>query len=275
MGGEIIVESELGKGSCFAFQIQVSLVYATPKAESSDFKRALSIAPGQPNYRILVAEDVPANRLLLVKLLSSLGFETREAENGQDAIAIWQQWHPHLIFMDMRMPVMNGYEATRKIKQFYQNNRDFPINFPLTTAPAIIALTASAFSEQRQQTLAAGCDDFVSKPFRREVILETLAKYLGVQYSFEETNNGAGANYQTQERSDRVLDAKDLEIMPLEWIAKLYQAAAEGDDTVSMKLIHQIPSQQSFLIAGLTNLVETYQFEQLMELAKPTLVGNA
>jgi hypothetical protein len=95
MGGEITVKSEFGKGSCFTFQIQAGLAQAEPMAVSFDINSASSLAPGQPNCRILIAEDTPANRLLLVRLLSKLGFEVKEAENGQEAIALWQQWHPH------------------------------------------------------------------------------------------------------------------------------------------------------------------------------------
>lgn len=274
MGGEIIVKSELGKGSCFTFQIQVGLGEAKSQAELSNFQGVLSLVSGQPNYRILVAEDVPVNRMLLVKLLSNLGFEIREAENGQEAIAIWQEWHPHLIFMDMQMPILDGYEATKQIKQFNQKNQQFNSGSHSPDIPVIIALTASAFAEQRLRTLEIGCDDFVSKPFRREEILEVLAKHLGVQYCYEVAKNSASTTYQKEDITNRILDTKALTIMPSEWIAKLYQAAAEGDDVVSLKLIHQIPSQQSFLIEGLTELVESYQFEQLMAIAQPTLVSS-
>jgi signal transduction histidine kinase/CheY-like chemotaxis protein len=282
MGGEITVKSEFGKGSCFTFQIQAGLAQAEPMAVSFDINSASSLAPGQPNYRILIAEDTPANRLLLVKLLSKLGFEVKEAENGQEAIALWQQWHPHLIFMDMQMPLVNGYEATQQIKESKaiwhsnanstaQKNREVsPPHYDFPNVPLIIALTGSAFAEQREQSLAAGCDDFVSKPFRREEILEMLTKYLGVQYCYEAdaiaqagAANASSTN-STQPQPDYTLDAAALSIMPSEWIAQFHNAAAQGNDEVSLKLIHQIPSEQSSLIAGLTQLVETYQFDQLI-----------
>lgn len=282
MGGEITVKSEFGKGSCFTFQIQAGLAQAEPIAVSFDINSASSLAPGQPNYRILIAEDTPANRLLLVRLLSKLGFEVKEAENGQEAIALWQQWHPHLIFMDMQMPLVNGYEATQQIKESKaiwhsnanstaQKNREVsPPYSDFPTLPVIIALTGSAFAEQREQSLAAGCDDFVSKPFRREEILEMLTKYLGVQYCYEAgaiaqagAANASSTN-STQPQPDYTLDSAALSIMPFEWITQFHNAAAQGNDEVSLKLIHQIPSEQSSLIAGLTQLVETYQFDQLM-----------
>ncbi|MEM5838773.1 response regulator, partial [Pediococcus acidilactici] len=128
-----------------------------------------------PVYRILVAEDKPTNRLLLVTLLSSLGFEVREVENGQAAVAMWESWEPHLIWMDMQMPVMNGYEATKHIKASLKGQ-----------ATVIIALTASAFEEQRQAILSVGCDDFMHKPFREENLLAKISEQLGVQFIYEE-----------------------------------------------------------------------------------------
>ena len=268
MGGEITVKSELGKGSCFTFQIQPTLAEATPIAISSDLNRASSLAPGQPNYRILIAEDKPVNRLLLVQLLSVLGFEIKEAANGQEAITLWQQWQPHLIFMDMQMPLVDGYEATQQIKQFQastQKNQNVSSTQPdLPPVPIIIALTASAFTEQRQAILKVGCDDMLSKPFRREEILEILTKHLGVQYGYEASTTDAIAKNLTQLQPDWILDAKALTIMPSEWITQLHNAAAQGNDGASLKLVHQIPSEQSSLIEGLTNLVETYQFDQIM-----------
>ncbi len=287
------VPHEFGKGSCFTFQIQAGLAQAEPMAVSFDINSASSLAPGQPNYRILIAEDTPANRLLLVKLLSKLGFEVKEAENGQEAIALWQQWHPHLIFMDMQMPLVNGYEATQQIKQSKaiwigsanstaQKNREVsPPHYDFPNVPVIIALTGSAFAQQREQSLTAGCDDFVSKPFRREEILEILTKYLGVQYCYEAgaiaqagAANASSTN-STQPQPDYMLDAAALSIMPSEWIAQFHNAAAQGNDEVSLKLIHQIPSEQSSLIAGLTQLVETYQFDQLIAIAQPTTLKTS
>jgi CheY-like chemotaxis protein len=234
--------------------------------KSSPVNNAVSIAPGQTSYRILIAEDNAANRLLLGKILSQLGFEMQEAENGQVAIAICQQWRPHLIFMDMHMPIINGYEAARQIRNWEQTLEDG--EFPTPTK--IIALTASAFTEQRQESLDAGCDDFVSKPFRWQEILETLAKHLGVEYLYAETSGNA-ISPNSEAHKPKVLDAAALTIMPAAWITQLHFAAAQGNDTSSLNLIAQIPAEHSSLIAALTNLIETYNFDQLMDLTQPPL----
>jgi two-component system sensor histidine kinase/response regulator len=142
MGGEITVRSQIGQGSCFSFYIQADLATGGLSSPEVQIEGVVSIAPGK-NYRILIVEDNPANRLLLKQLMIQLGVEVLEAENGEQAIALWQQWQPNLIFMDMQMPVLNGYEATRQIRQ---QEQELTIE-PRPTPTKIIALTASAFTE--------------------------------------------------------------------------------------------------------------------------------
>jgi two-component system, sensor histidine kinase and response regulator len=263
MGGEITVTSELGKGSCFQFDIQADFCECgeTNNELAAPIMDVVSIAPGQTDYRILIAEDNPTNRLLLSNILTRLGFRVQEAENGKQAIALWQAWQPHLIFLDMRMPVMDGYQAARKIRnlinQFHHENGE------TATATKIIALTASAFREQKQECLQAGCDDFVSKPFRWEEIVDTLAKHLHVEYIYEtnsQTQITSSANYR--------LDAESLAIMPHSWISQLHQAAAQGNDTSSLQLLQQIPAEHPALIAALNELIETYQFDKILEITQ-------
>ncbi|MCP5006568.1 MAG: response regulator, partial [Planctomycetes bacterium] len=115
MGGELQARSTLGQGSTFSFEIGVEQA-ADGELAAPPVRRVVGLAQGQPSYRILVAEDKPESRKLLVTLLVEVGFEVREATNGQEAVARWQEWQPHLIWLDLRMPVMNGYEAAQEIK---------------------------------------------------------------------------------------------------------------------------------------------------------------
>jgi signal transduction histidine kinase/DNA-binding NarL/FixJ family response regulator len=264
MGGEITVASEVGKGSCFQFQIPVNLADTMLISSSSPMNNVIGIAPGQISYRILIAEDNPANRLLLSKILISLGFAVQEAENGQVAIALWQAWQPHLIFMDMHMPIIDGYEATRQIRNREQKLEPGQISPPTK----IIALTASAFTEQRQESLDAGCDDFVSKPFRQEDILEILSKYLQVEYLYAENAESDLIPTQLSLTSNYILDVAALSIMPAAWIAQLRIAAAQGNDTTSLNLVAQIPPEHNLLITALTQLIEAYQFDKLLALTQ-------
>lgn len=173
MGGEITVSTGLHQGTKFEFDIPASLETST-QADTPPVKKVRRLVADQMSFRILIADDEPISRKLLNKLLTSLGFQTREAANGQEAVELWESWHPHFIWMDMQMPVMNGWEATRQIRQKSRETN--------ASSPTIVALTANAFAKDRELSLGAGCDDFVSKPFRRDELLDKLSQYLGVRY---------------------------------------------------------------------------------------------
>ncbi|WGV25996.1 PAS domain S-box protein [Halotia branconii] len=262
LGGDITVNSTLGLGSTFTFDIQISLAESGEIQPKPTQHQVIGLASEQKEYRILVVDDVVNNRLVLVRLLTSIGFAVREAGNGQEAIAKWMEWHPHLIFMDMRMPIMDGYEATRVIKtreMIHGNN----------TQPIIIALTANAFEEQREAMIEAGCDDLINKPFREKQILEQLSKYLGVRYLYqEESNQVINTDKQAQEQSltfDTFLPL--LSQISDEWVAELHNAAAQCSDDLILQLIEQMPSDNSTLQMFLTDLAHNFQFEKIMELA--------
>jgi len=138
------------KGTIFKFDIQVGKSNKSEIQNQLYSRLVVALAPNQPQYRILVVDDKDYNRQLLVKLLKPVGFEVQEASNGIEAIAIWDSYSPHLIWMDMRMPVMDGYEATKRIKSTIKGQ-----------ATAVMAITASVWEEEKAVILSAGCDDFV------------------------------------------------------------------------------------------------------------------
>ncbi|OAD22293.1 two-component hybrid sensor and regulator, partial [Candidatus Thiomargarita nelsonii] len=168
MGGDMTVSSEVGKGTTFKFEIAIRVVKSSDIQSQQTSRQVIALAPGQSRYRILIVDDKHSNRQLLLKLLGPLGFEVRDCCNGVEAIEIWEHWQPHLIWMDMRMPVMDGYEATQRIKATFKGH-----------ATTIIALTASAFEEERAAVLSAGCDDFMRKPFKETDIFEMMHKHIG------------------------------------------------------------------------------------------------
>lgn len=195
MGGNITVQSTVGVGSVFTVKIPVALAYPLEDDQTVQPKgRVIGLAPGQPNYRILVVDDQTLNRKLLVKLFTTIGFEVQEAAQGEEAIAIYQSWQPQLIWMDVRMPGMDGYEATRRIRQLQVNHEAVNLSGyrsgvtaapqPIV-APKIIALTANAFEADRSAALAAGYDDFVCKPIQEASLLEKMSEHLGVRYLYQ------------------------------------------------------------------------------------------
>ncbi|NJN07422.1 MAG: PAS domain S-box protein [Richelia sp. RM1_1_1] len=269
MGGDIKVESTPGIGSKFSFDIQVNLAFA-PKTEINQHNcQIISLAPSQIQYRILVVDDRPESRLLIIKMLSQLGFNVKEAANGLQAITLWEEWQPHLILMDMRMPTMDGYQATKIIKS--REKQTISHSF-ITTKTIIIALTANAFAEQKNIIIQAGCNDLINKPFSQETLLKKLQQHLGVKYLYQEETEEEEENSISQQAttiSKNIFTSTNLRNLlsqiPPELVAQIYHAAAQCSDNLILEIIEQIPDQNTELTTVLKHFAENFQFDKILE----------
>jgi CheY-like chemotaxis protein/anti-sigma regulatory factor (Ser/Thr protein kinase) len=267
LGAKITVSSELDVGSVFRFDLRVKLAPQSEVQEREPSRQVIGLEPNQPVYRLLVVEDREASRQLLVKLLASLGvppvgFEIRAARNGQEAIASWEAWEPHLIWMDMRMPVMDGHQATRHIKSTTRGQ-----------ATVIIALTASAFEEERKVILSEGCDGFVRKPFREAEIFDALARHLGVRFVYADADAEAQSSAADQTARDATLLAEWLgpetsSALPANWTYRLREAAIQADGDMILDLAEQIRGQHAPAADALGTLVRSFRFDIVMDVAQ-------
>ncbi|MDJ1176319.1 response regulator [Roseofilum capinflatum] len=251
MGGDIWVSSTLGEGTEFEFYIPVKTAHCEPQSCFKSNENIIGILENKPAYKILVVEDHWANRMLLVNLLKRIGFEVQEAVNGLDAIEVWKAWHPDLIWMDMRMPVMDGYEATEHIK-----------SSPEGKETVILALSANAFAEEQEKMLATGCDDYLSKPFEEVELLEKMAQYLDIEYVYEEENVRAEEDVRLVPEAI-ALTPDRLQSLPQPWLDRLHQAATEADSDLLLDIIAEIQERDRPLHHTLTTLVNRFDFETI------------
>ena len=247
MGGQIRVESAVGQGSVFRLEVSVEPVAAAEVEAEEAPRQVIGLVPDQPTYRLLIVEDGADNRLLLRRLLEPLHFELREAEDGQQGVEIWRAWRPHLVWMDLRMPVMDGYEATKAIKSTAEGQHT-----------KIIALTASAFAEDRANVLAAGCDDFVRKPFSEADIFDALSRHLDVRYVYADDAPVARS----------ALTAAELAVLPPELLAQVGEAARNADDAAIVQLLQQVAEQHAALAEELSEMASHFRFVELIALAE-------
>jgi len=249
MGGNISVSSQLGKGSVFTFYVAIK------DGEKEDVgpnktKRVIRIEELHESYRILIVDDKEENLKVVVNLLQLVGFKTKEAIDGADAIAKFEEWNPHLILMDMRMPVMDGYEATNLIKST-EKGKQTPI----------IALTASSFEEEQTKILQLGIQGYIRKPFRENELFETVGKALDIKYIYE--NDTPYANGKYINNDDAIIE--DIANLPDSLVLKMLDAIAVADLDMLVKLINTIELDNPELAQRLMALANNYDYDYLQK----------
>jgi CheY-like chemotaxis protein len=255
MGGQIAVTSELGQGSCFRVEIALQEGQAAPAAEQAAHRRVLGLKPGQPAYRVLVADDRRENRILLSEMLTAIGFEVLEVRDGWEALACFERWKPHLVLLDMCMPVMDGYEACREIKATEQGRKT-----------AVVATTASAFDNVRHQVQESGVDAYLGKPFKEHELLEVIRACLPVEYLYEGDPAPTAASSAGCETSAPDTAANDMAALPPELVEAMRRATICADLHRLRHLIRDVQKQFPPLGAHLLELANHYQYVTLGKL---------
>ena len=254
MEGELGLKSTLGLGCTFWLDVKLPVVGDWAKQVPAEKPRIIGFQ-GKPK-KVLVVDDLAGNRAVLNHTLTYLGFTVMEASNGQEAITTAGTWQPHLILIDLKMPVMDGFEATRHIRQLTALKETF-----------IIAVSAGVFTEDQDKCLAVGCNAFVTKPVDLDVLLEEIQKLLQLTWIYEpKTKTEAETTIQNNPESSTPLEP------PPEVAALLYDLALKGDiKEIKQHLSHLALSDEPYqsFVSELTYLVERYRIKQMQKLLKP------
>ena len=247
MGGDVTVTSTPGRGSVFRLGVPVSPGVPAAKPSVRSQRRVLRVRPGGDDTRILIVDDKADNRLFLHHLLEPLGFGLREAANGREALALADQWQPHLILMDIVMPVMGGHEAIRRLRAS-----------PEGGALRIVALSASAFEEDREAVLASGADEFVRKPVAAEALLETIRSLTGIEYDYAEDaeppSAAALAGILLPDMRNR---------LPAAALDKMRGAVYRSDDGELTALIDGLPPELADIAGALRRTLSEFDWDRL------------
>jgi signal transduction histidine kinase/CheY-like chemotaxis protein len=258
MDGNIAVESDMGQGTLFKLNIPMGIATEViAELKEPVLPEVIGLQPEQPDWRILVVDDNRENLLLLADLLARARFTVQEAENGTEAVAKFQEYRPHFIWMDVRMPEMDGYEATDKIRAM-----------PDGDAVKIVAVTASVIEDPEQVIQSTGVDGLVMKPFREQEIFEVMTQELGVKYVYRERPEGSEVVPEVK------LSPKMLAELPLELLQELNQTTLVADREETLAVIERVEAQEPETAAGLRTLVENFQMGRVRELLKEAEMVN-
>jgi PAS domain S-box-containing protein len=249
MGGTLTVISLVGKGSTFAIRLPLKEGEAGAVQANVKPRHVLSLQPGQAACRVLIADDIDDNRQLLAQILAPIGFEVRLAINGAEAVQQFEDWQPHLILMDFRMPLMDGMEAIRRIRAMAGGK-----------GTKIIAVTASAMDENRHRLMEAGADDFIGKPFREVELFEKIHTHVGVEYVYAANPPGA-ARHEADELSPGCLAD-----WPFDLIGPMREAIITADLDRLLTRIQEVEVRDLNIAQGLRRLAEGFQYQKLLDL---------
>ena len=241
MGSDISIDSELGKGSIFSFELVLPEVSDTIVYLNN--QRILGLIPEQMPIRVLVAEDDVDNRQLIVCLLQNSGFEVCAVDDGQKVIDVFKTYHPHIILMDMRMPLMDGYQATKYIRAL---NEGMNIK--------IVAVTASIFREDRVKILSAGCDDIIFKPIEEQSLLKVIGRLLNLEYRYVELSQ--------KKLLDEVVP--NFMLLPDALKSKLKSAAEELDADLIRSILETMSDYPDY-VKTINSWIDGFKFDLLLK----------
>jgi predicted ATPase/signal transduction histidine kinase/CheY-like chemotaxis protein/tRNA A-37 threonylcarbamoyl transferase component Bud32 len=237
MESKIQVKSELGKGSTFWFDMPVKIV---EMREQQDQQR-ITAYKDKPQTALIV-DDYPDNRLILRQMLEEIGFTVIEANNGKEGVAKTIELQPNIIFMDLVMPIMNGFEAVETIRQSF---KELPI----------IAISANVFETDKNKSLQVGCNAFLAKPIEEQKLFNILVEHLDLDWEYED------------KKPELTIEADaELILPPVKELEKLYELAMMGDMREIKEYAMQLDQKYTVFTSKIIELAKGFEDEQILSL---------
>ena len=249
MNGDVVVESTPGKGSAFTFWFEAATASISAVSSPVVSPLPVGLAQDEPAWKVLIVDDVATNRDLLDELMSRIGFTTRTARSGEEAIVMHHEWQPDLVLMDVRMPGMGGLEAVRRLRES-------------RSKATIIAVTASGLADTEGEAREAGVDGFVRKPYRESALLSLIGEHLGVRYVYASTGGDSSAAH--REPVGRTTLLQQFSSLPSALIDQLRDAALEGRAKRLEALADQAEEHSEAVSAEIRLLARNFEYGTLV-----------
>jgi len=248
--GDIEVESELGTGSEFKFTFKFEIGSKEETETKYDTRNVVGIKDSSRKIKLLIVDDRETNRDILVRMLSKIGFVTKECDNGASAIECAAKWKPDIILLDLIMPEMDGKEVIKRLRQ-EPNGSDYKI----------IVLTASALEEDKKSVIKLGADTFLRKPFRQNDILEEIKKLTNIEYLFENNQNSENTPIITNEYLK-----KEMSELTEDILKSIKNNILIGDIAELKRISNSLDQSNLSLSKHLASLIEEYEFERITKI---------
>ena len=254
MGGQVNVTSHVGSGSTFSLEIPVEIILES--CPSENLQKIYRIDHTENDRllfkKILIVDNDANNRLLLTTMLEPFDFQIRQAQGGREAIDLFSIWNPDIILMDMRMPDMDGYTATKNIRLLSKQYQ-----------PIIIALTSDVFHNHREKIMQSGCNELLYKPFSNVDLLKVLSRHLGISL--------VKVDYQkieekTQSSPSNSINLDELATISHDWWVSLQTASIRGSDEQIIKLASELDPSHASFASSLKKWAEDFRFDKISNL---------
>lgn len=256
LGGDISVKSEKGVGSSFYLTVNIRESEKSKVKKMAEKRRITGFLPGQKIFRVLITDDEPYNRLFLCELLRAVGFEAEEAKNGAEAVSKFEEWSPDLILMDVRMPVMNGFEAVKLIRETKAGE-----------AIHIIMITANTFEDDINKIIETRAEGYIRKPFKENEVFENIGKCLGVKYRYED-------GIVSEKREKLKLCEEDIRVLSDKLVGQMKEATINAQLDLLLELIEQSAASSTQLAERLKEMANEFKYDALIKLFEKRCCKN-